>query len=97
MTERTNERATGGQPERDTPAENAPAEGSANAGANASANTGPSTGNAREAKGAAHEVIGKLLGDDQAVRDGRNEQRAGADDGESPVRIPGKQSKTEQE
>jgi hypothetical protein len=88
VTERTNERATGGQPERDTPAENAPAEGSANA--------GPSTG-AREAKGAAHEVIGKLLGDDQAVRDGRNEQRAGADDGESPVRIPGKQSKTEQE
>ena len=51
----------------------------------------------REAKGAAHEAIGKLLGDDQAVRDGRNEQRAGADGGESPVRVPGKQSKTEQE
>ncbi len=34
----------------------------------------------REAKGAAHEAIGKLLGDDQAVRDGRSEQReAGAD------------------
>jgi hypothetical protein len=93
VTERTNEPATGGQPERDTPAENAPAEGSANA----SANAGPNVGNAREAKGAAHEVIGKLLGDDQAVRDGRNEQRAGADGGESPVRIPGKQSKTEQE
>ena len=93
MTERLNERATCGQPERDTPAENVPAEGSANAGADA----GLTTGNAREAKGAAHEVIGKLLGDDKAVRDGRNEQRAGADDGESPVRIPGKQSKTEQE
>jgi hypothetical protein len=87
------ERTTKGQPERDTPVENAPAEVSANAGANA----GPSMGNVREAKGAAHEAIGKLLGDDQAVRDGQNEQRAGADDGESPVRVPGKQSKTEQE
>ena len=84
MTERTK-----GQPERGTPAENAPAEVSANA--------GPKAGDVREAKGAAHEVIGKLLGDDQAVRDGRNEQRAGADDGESPVRVPRKQSKTEQE
>ena len=88
MTERTAKE----QPERDTPAENVPAEGSVNA----SANAGPNTG-AREAKGAAHEVIGKLLGDDQAVRDGRNEQRAGADGGESPIRVPGKQSKTEQE
>jgi len=93
VTERTNERATGGQPERDTPVENAPAEASANAGANAGLNAD----DVREAKGAAHEAIGKLLGDDQAVRDGRNEQRAGADDGESPVRVSGKQSKTEQE
>jgi len=93
VTERTNERATGGQPERDTPVENAPAEASANANVTA----GPNAGDVREAKGAAHEAIGKLLGDDQAVRDGRKEQRAGADDGESPVRVPGKQSKTEQE
>jgi len=32
----------------------------------------------REAKGAAQEAIGKLLGDDQAVRDGRSEQRNAA-------------------
>lgn len=32
----------------------------------------------REAKGAAQEAIGKLLGDDQAVRDGRSEQRDAA-------------------
>jgi len=93
VTERTNERATGGQPERDTPVENAPAEASANAGANAGLNAD----DVREAKGAAHEAIGKLLGDDQAVRDGRNEQRPSAGDGASPVRVPGKQSKTEQE
>jgi len=91
VTERTTGRTTKGQPERDTPVENAPAEVNANANANVDAD------DVREAKGAAHEAIGKLLGDDQAVRDGRNEQRAGADGGESPVRVPGKQSKTEQE
>ncbi len=58
----------------------------------------------REAKGAAHEAIGKLLGDDQAVRDGQSEQReAGTDPapdsntdaaGDAPR---AKTSKTEQE
>ncbi len=40
----------------------------------------------REAKGAAQEAIGKLLGDDQAVRDGRSEQRDAAkqQDAEAP-------------
>lgn len=32
----------------------------------------------REAKGVAQEAIGKLLGDDQAVRDGREHQRDAA-------------------
>ena len=32
----------------------------------------------REAKGAAQKAIGKLLGDDQAVRDGRERQRDAA-------------------
>lgn len=36
----------------------------------------------REAKGAAQEAIGKLLGDDQAVRDGRSEQQDAAKRGE---------------
>ena len=94
MTERTNERATGGQPERDTPVENAPAEASANAGANAGLNAD----DVREAKGAAHEAIGKLLGDDQAVRDGQSEQRdANARDRTTGATQPTKQSKTEQE
>lgn len=58
----------------------------------------------REAKGAAHEAIGKLLGDDQAVRDGRSEQReAGADPDPAPDTDAAgdtsraKTSKTEQE
>ena len=40
----------------------------------------------REAKGAAQEAIGKLLGDDKAVRDGRSEQRDAAkqQDAEAP-------------
>ncbi|WP_294188966.1 hypothetical protein [uncultured Sphingomonas sp.] len=40
----------------------------------------------REARGAAQEAIGKLLGDDQAVRDGRSEQRDAAkqQDAEAP-------------
>jgi len=52
----------------------------------------------REAKGAAHEAIGKLLGDDQAVRDGQSEQRdANARDRTTGATQPTKQSKTEQE
>jgi uncharacterized protein YjbJ (UPF0337 family) len=50
----------------------------------------PEPAKVREAKGAALEAIGKLLGDDQAVRDGRNEQRDAArhgdDDGATPSR-----------
>ncbi|WP_375273207.1 hypothetical protein [Sphingomonas sp.] len=57
----------------------------------------------REAKGAAHEAIGKLLGDDQAVRDGRSEQRAAGADADADTDAAGedvpraKTSKTEQE
>ena len=52
----------------------------------------------REAKGAAHEAIGKLLGDDQAVRDGQSEQRdANAHDRTTGAAQSTKQSKTEQE
>ncbi|MBW6525080.1 hypothetical protein KZ810_16410 [Sphingomonas sp. RHCKR47] len=50
----------------------------------------PEPAKVRKAKGAALEAIGKLLGDDQAVRDGRNEQRHAArhgdDDGATPSR-----------
>ncbi len=44
----------------------------------------------REAKGAAQEAIGKLLGDDQAVRDGRERQRDAAEqqDAESDAQAP---------
>jgi uncharacterized protein YjbJ (UPF0337 family) len=57
----------------------------------------------REAKGAAQEAIGKLLGDDQAVRAGRSEQQDAAkrerDDDATPPRPrrDTKNSKQEQE